>query len=85
MNVTSWTLSLSFLILVFIESIKFHRKTVCRQEAYLKSTELLTKGLLSRHGNARDWHHGCRILFQQNSQEVHWNTHLFSLNLQGKL
>ena len=92
MNVVSWLLALSTLIYLMVQAVSFHRATVCRQEAWLKSTELKTRALLSNPSPyERDWHLGCRIHLYRAQETVTWQRlpsltkHDFTLDLAGEL
>jgi hypothetical protein len=92
MNVLHWLVALSFLIILLIEAVDFHRATVCRQEAWLKSTELRTRSLLSNpKPRERDWHLQCRIHLVRDQETISWQRlpslkkHDFDLPLRGAL
>lgn len=92
MNLVSWLLAISTLIYLMIQAVSFHRATVCRQEAWLKSTELRTRALLFEpKPYERDWHLGCRIHILRNQEEITWqrlpnlNKHSFTIELNGEL
>lgn len=92
MSFLSWMLALGVLVYIMIESVAFHRATVCRQEAWLKSTELLTRALLLKpKAKEREWHLGCRLHFTRSEQEVTWQKlpslkkRHFALSLDGRL
>jgi hypothetical protein len=92
MNIISWLLALSIMILLMVEAVAFQRVTICRQEAWRKSVELKTRTLLTESKPyARDWHLGCRIYLERNQDEIIWQRlpnlkrHSFSLTLMGKL
>ncbi len=73
MNILAWLLCLSILIYLMIQAVAFHRATVCRQEAWLKSTELKTRSLLySPKAIERDWHLGCRIHLLRHQEKISW-------------
>ena len=92
MNFLSWLLGLSVLIILVIKAVALHRVPVCRQEAWLKSTELVTRSLLSNPmPRARDWHLGCRIHLLREHNSITWQQlptmkkHHFELELKGDL
>lgn len=92
MNFLSWLLSLSVFVALLIQAVAFHRTTVCRQEAWLKSTEMKTRTLLHNPDTKdRDWHLSCRLLIVRNNDEITWKKlpslkkHTFSLELKGRL
>ncbi len=92
MNILSWMLSLAILIYLMVEAVAFHKATVCRQEAWLKSAELRTGALLYRPGNrARTWHLSCRMLITRKDSDIHWQKlpslkrNHFKLSLDGSL
>lgn len=92
MNLVSWLLALSTLLLLTMKAVTFQRATVCRQEAWLKSTVLKTRSLLSDPSpRERDWHLSCRIHFLRDQETVTWQTlpslthHRFDLQLEGNL
>jgi hypothetical protein len=92
MNLLAWPMAISMLIYLMIQAVNFQKSTVCRQEAWLKSTELKTRGLLTgRPPLERDWHLGCRIHLLRNHQMISWqrlpslSKHSFSLEIKGEL
>lgn len=92
MNFLSWLLALSVLVALLIQAVVFHKATVCRQEAWLRSTEMKTRSLLDNSGSKdRDWHLGCHLLIRRVQEEITWQRfpslkkHSFSLELKGQL
>jgi hypothetical protein len=92
MNIIAWILSLSILVVLMIQAVDFHKATVCRQKAWQKSTELLTRNFLSEPKPIeRSWELGCRIHLVRNHDEVTWqrlpslNAHKFVLPVKGSL
>lgn len=92
MNLVSWIVAISTLIYLMIQAVSFHKATVCRQEAWLKSTELRTRALLYKPAPyERDWHLGCRIHLLRSQDEITWQRlphltkHPFALELTGDL
>lgn len=92
MNLIAWLVAISTLITLMIQAVSFHRATVCRQEAWLKSAEVRTRALLSRPASQeRDWHLGCRIHLLRNQEQIIWQRlpsltkHEFNLPLEGEL
>lgn len=92
MSFIAWLVAISTLITLMIQAVAFHKATVCRQEAWLKSTELKTRALLSHPSpHERDWHLGCRIHLLRNQEKVTWqrlpslSKHDFPLDLTGEL
>lgn len=92
MNALSWLLALSVMIYLMVEAVAFHKATVCRQEAWLKSTELKTRALLTNSKSTeRGWHLGCRLYLSRQEEEITWqrlpgiNKHSFNLKLTGAL
>ena len=92
MNLIAWLIALSTLITLMVQAVSFHKATVCRQEAWLKSTELRTRALLFKPSpHERDWHLNCRIHLLRNQDEVTWqrlpslSRHQFTLDLEGEL
>ena len=92
MNLIAWLLGLSILILLMAQAVAFHKATVCRQEAWLKSTEMKTRTLLTEvKPYARDWHLSCRILVLRSQNQLTWQRlprltrHQFVIPLKGKL
>ena len=47
MNLISWLLTFSFLIIVGYEAFEFHQRSVCRQESWLRHTERITASTLT--------------------------------------
>lgn len=92
MNLLAWILSLSILILLMAEAVDFHRATLCRQEAWLKSTELITRNLLfNAPEQERAFHVSCRITLLREKTKVTWKkipslkSHHVLLELDGRL
>ena len=92
MNLIAWLLALSLMLTVMMEAVVFHQATVCRQKAWLKSTELMTRTLLNKpkgHAHAVDW--ACKLTVRLEQKKVTWrrlpklNTHQFQLPLKGHL
>ena len=92
MKILPSLLALSVLILLMLEAVAFHKATVCRQEAWLKSMELKTRSLLSEvKPYERLWHLNCRIHLLRNGDQVTWQRlpqlkkNHFQLDLRGSL
>ena len=92
MNLVAWILSLSILILLIAEGVDFHRATLCRQKAWLRSTELVTGKLLHNAKNhERSFDPGCKTIFLREKATVTWRrlpkvkSHQFLLELDGHL
>lgn len=92
MNLIAWVLSLSILILLMVEAVDFHKSTLCRQEAWLRSTELTTRTLLfNAPEQERGFHLGCKTTFLREKALVTWKritsskSHRFLLELDGHL
>jgi hypothetical protein len=92
MNFLAWILCLTILIVLMIQAVSFHRATVCRQEAWLKSTELATYALLSNpKSQDRALHLGCKLQVYRKETHITWQVlpsyrkHKFSLSLDGSL
>jgi hypothetical protein len=47
MNISAWLLVISLMVTLLHQGNTFHRSLVCRQKAWLKSTEDITRFLLS--------------------------------------
>ncbi len=92
MNLIAWLLAISTLITLMIKAVSFQKATVCRQEAWLKSTELKTRSLLYQPAShERDWHLNCRIHLLRNHDQITWQRlphlkkHEFQIDLDGAL
>lgn len=92
MNLVAWLVAISTLITLMIQAVSFHKGTVCRQEAWLKSTELKTRSLLSKPAAyERDWHLACRIHLIRSQEQISWQRlpsltkHDFVLDVTGEL
>jgi hypothetical protein len=73
MNLIAWALGISLLILLMVQAVEFHHATVCRQEAWLKGTELITRSLLTKAPlRERTWHVSCKYQFLRLKQNVTW-------------
>jgi hypothetical protein len=92
MNLIAWLLGISLLLFIVGQAVEFHHATVCRQEAWLKGTELITRSLLTkaRH-RERTWHASCKLQFVRLKQDVTWQKipslkkHYLQLALEGEL
>lgn len=92
MNILSWMLSLGILVWLMTEAVSLHRANVCRQEAWLKSTELRTRALLhDPKDREKDWHLGCRLILFRDGTTITWRRlpslteHNFELDLGDSL
>lgn len=92
MNLLAWLLSISFLIAIMVQAVAFQRATVCRQIAWLKSTEVLTRSMLTgAKPHDREWHLGCRLHVMRNQETVTWQRlpsmkkQVFGIHLTGEL
>jgi hypothetical protein len=92
MNLLSVVLSLSLLVFSFTEAVALHRATVCRQKAWLRSTELLTAATLVREfKNETSLNVACQTAVNIDGRTISWlNTktfkkHLFEVDLKGNL
>lgn len=92
MNLIAWPLALTLMVTVMIEAVTFHQATVCRQKAWLKSTELQTSTLLYRpkeHALLVD--PDCQVYVVLKHKNVTWrrlpnlSSHAFNLPLSGKI
>lgn len=92
MNFLAWALAFTLMVIVMIEAVVFHQATVCRQKAWLKSTELQTSTLLYRpkeHAQLVD--PGCQVYVVLKNKKVSWrrlpnlSRHAFNLPLSGKI
>jgi hypothetical protein len=84
------SLVLALVIALGAQAVAFQRATVCRQEAWLRSTELLTGALLSdAPAHAASWHPGCNLRVWRNRATVVWRrdraAHPLELQLRGAL
>ena len=92
MNFVAWPLGLGLLVIILSQAVVFHKATVCRQEAWLKSTELVTNGLISNPAPIkREWHLECRLHLIREHNSVSWQKLpglkkiSFKLSLKGHL
>jgi hypothetical protein len=92
MTFLSWLLAITVLIGLMVQTVAFHKSTVCRQEAWLRGTEMLTRALLtSPRVLERNWHLSCRIHLTRHNNLVKWQrlphlkSHSFELDLKGSL
>jgi hypothetical protein len=89
MSFVSWIMALSFLLSVMVESIRFHKATVCRQEAWLMSFILISRDLIPQLSHEQRFHQGCHFWVTRHKHAVFWGDqkkrHQFKLKLQGKL
>ena len=91
MNLLSWLLSLTLLLVALMESVDFFSATICRQKAWLISTELQTRSLLDSSAPTETaFNQNCRLQVIRNAS-VSWHRigaqgkHAFHLPLKGKL
>lgn len=91
MNLLSWLVAFTTLVILMLQAVGLHKATVCRQEAWLKSTELLTRSLLSADFKEKEWHLRCQLLIIKNQDQILWQRlpsvrkHQFFLEINGKL
>lgn len=92
MNLIAWCLTLALMVTVMFEAVVFQRATVCRQKAWLKSTELQTGTLLYRPKEfAQSVDASCKLYVARKNGRVSWKrlpnlkSHEFSLPLRGKI
>jgi hypothetical protein len=92
MNILNWCLTLGLLIWLMVEAVTFHKATHCRQEAWLKSTELITQGLLyGVKKETKGTHLACKLYLSRKKETVTWQRlpdikkHQFTLELDGNL
>lgn len=92
MNFVSWILGFMGIVLLLTQAVAFHKATVCRQKAWLKSTELRTRALLSSsHDREKGLVPSCKIILLRTKDQISWQklptpkTHLFNLKLTGQL
>jgi L-rhamnose isomerase len=92
MKFLPWLLAISVLIVLMIQAVDFHKATVCRQEAWLKGTELITRSHLSNpKPYEREWHLNCRLHILREQESISWQRlphltkHAFNLPLKGEL
>jgi hypothetical protein len=92
MNFIGWLLTISIVLTIMIESVSFYHATVCRQKAWLKSTEFMTRALLTTaKGQEQSFNAHCSLHVRRTNHSVSWRrlpnlkSHAFILRLQGKL
>ncbi len=92
MNLIAWVLALSLLTAAIFGAVMFHEATVCRQKAWLKSTELKTRTLLHRPSDYEQRvDAACKVYVVRKSKTVSWQRlpnykrHDFKLDLRGKI
>lgn len=92
MNLLVWVLALTLIVSLMVESVVFYKATVCRQRAWLKGTELVTRNLLySPQTYERFVDLSCKVYVSRSHKRVLWhrlpqlNKHEFKLELKGKL
>ena len=92
MKFVSWAMALGILIFLMNRAIAFHRMTICRQEAWLKGSILITRSLLSQAQSLeKDWHQGCKMGLIRKERTTYWNqlpstkTHQLQIKLEGML
>lgn len=92
MIIFSWLLSIALMTFIMIEALLFHKASVCRQDAWLKGTLLMTRTLLHSPASSEKLiNPSCRLLVSRSDKEVHWQRlpslkkHTFTLELKGKL
>jgi hypothetical protein len=92
MNLLAWVLALSLMVSLMVESVVFYQATVCRQKAWLKGTELITRTLLhSPLSYEQRVDISCKLYASRTNKRVTWHRlpnlkkHEFRLDLKGKL
>lgn len=92
MKLVSTLLCLSLLIFTFIEAVALHRATVCRQKAWLRSTELLTASTLNSAASSQSsLDVACQISVNIEGRSVSWRKartlkkNAFEVDLKGYL
>ena len=92
MNILSWILTLSLLVFCFIEAVALHRATVCRQQAWLRSTELITGATLTDQSRSQSSYLiDCQIVVSLNEESVSWRNlktlkkNIVEVDLKGSL
>lgn len=92
MNFLAWLTCLGLIVLLALEAVNFSRASICRQKAWLKSTELITRTLLYNSPSAALFFDPvCKIHISRKNKEVSWRRlpllkkHSFALKLYGKL
>jgi hypothetical protein len=73
MNLVSWILALSGLLVILIKAVAFHSATVCRQDAWLKASVLVTRSLLSNMPKKEvSLDSRCRIYIIRQGKRASW-------------
>jgi hypothetical protein len=92
MSWISWLIGFGLITSLTAQAVRFHRATVCRQEAWLKSTELRTSALLDHaRKTQKAFHTGCHTSFYRYADIITWRKwneskkKIFELDLKGKL
>lgn len=90
MNFLSWLVGITVLLTVVLESVAFHRATVCRQEAFRGSFILSTRALLTDPGETEELSIlRCGIHVRRRRDKVSWlrnsQVRTFTLDLKGRL
>jgi hypothetical protein len=92
MNWLTWIIGLSLFITLTVQAVSFHRALICRQEAWLKSTELRTRALLSKAPSIeKAVHLSCKTSFLRREEMITWQRweepgqKIFRMDLKGKL
>jgi hypothetical protein len=90
MNLITMVLSISCIILILHKAVRFSSDTACRQEAWLKSIELLSYQKMSKENKTILFHKNCQFRVQMN-KTVSWreiknsNSHQLNFSLLGNL
>lgn len=92
MKILATLLSTALLAMLAQEAVVLHKRTVCRQDAWVSSVTLSTRALLTKHlPTEREVLPSCRILVTRKDQSVSWfrlpstKAHRIPLQLLGKL
>ena len=91
MNALSWLLAISTLAVLMLKGMELHQLNICRQEAWLKSTEYLTRSLLTKPVSDKEWHLRCQLQLTTTQGQIYWQRlpsfkkHAFTIHLEGKL
>ncbi len=92
MNLLSHILAFSFLVLVLLKGVQFHRALVCRQESWQMSLDLASKALFPKSTAIEsNYHPTCHVLFIRKQKQVSWQRasslkrNIFNLDIRGSL
>jgi hypothetical protein len=91
MNFIPWLLAISLLMGILYKTVAYHKATVCRQRAWLISTEMITRSLIKSSSPTYNFDLKCSSKFTLKGLTASWmqipsfKENTVHLDLKGKL